>query len=288
MKRNNKIIIGIILVITIVILGAGSYSFMKNKQFENYMVNVDKLIQEGKFDEAETNLINAKKLKYNDLVTEKEQLLDLNKTQNKIYTDALALIDKKDYIKAIDQLKQVDPKASDIKNKADSKINECKETLIKSNLEESTKFLGNNEFDKAYSCINTILSLDKENKAALDFKQQIDNNKAVYEENEKKIAQTNAEQKNIITLDKAIEMALNATKDYYKNHNLEEKLKQNGGNVMIYSSDIKEETLEGKEGYTIPRGESYPDHNVRVGLLFLDKNTGEIWELNEAQYNKNN
>ncbi|WP_027625582.1 hypothetical protein [Clostridium lundense] len=173
---------------------------------------------EEKYGEAEQVLIQAEKIKNNEELTKKLELLNLYKTQNEIYENANKLIEKKEYDKAIKELNKVDAKAEKIKKRASEKITFCKNEMIKSKIAVLEKYLSENKFNDAYKALNEINTIDSSNKQAVELKAKIDNSKINYGKEQKRI------QEEKVKKPLAVEQARNLAIDVYfkKNPNLKE------------------------------------------------------------------
>lgn len=82
-------------------------------------------------------------------------------------------------------------------------------------------------------------------------------------------------QDSIITLDQAKQIALNKVKTVrYPNSSV---------NVIIIPYvDIVEEVIEGRSGYLITLGEDNSEHTVVTERVFVDKNTGEVFDASDV------
>lgn len=239
--KNKK---GIIAIIIILIISCSIInSSHKEKQFNNYMSQVDKLISEKKYDEAKKQLDSAKNIKNNDEVKEKQKIINFNKDQFKIYTESLDLIKKEDFDSALKKLSEIDEKAEDIKKNADEQIIICKQKLIPIKIDEAKKFLDSKEFDKAYSKINEAVSIDDNNKQVLDLKNSINTKKIAYEEEQKQIAIAKKEEEEIIKKEKAKEDEIAK----------QEQVKEEQETQQVLSNNISDET----HVYWTPKGKSY-------------------------------
>ncbi|WP_199869437.1 hypothetical protein [Clostridium senegalense] len=239
--KNKK---GLIAIIIILIISCSVInSSHKEKQFNNYMSQADKLISEKKYDEAKKQLDSAKNIKDTDAVKEKQKLINFNQDQLKIYNESLDLIKKEDYDSALKKLSEIDKKAEDVKKNADEQIVICKQKLIPIKIDEAKNFLDSKEFDKAYSKINEAVSIDGNNKQVLDFKNSINTKKTAYEEEQKQIAVAKKEEEERINKEKAIEDEIAK----------QEQAREEQGTQQVLSNNVS----DGTHVYWTPKGKSY-------------------------------
>lgn len=191
--KNKKVIIGIVSVLLIGFIISG---IRENNKFDECLKTVDSLVATKKYDEAEKELDKARKIKNNDIVTEKQDLIDFNKNQLKVYSEGVALLEKGYYDDAMKKLTSVDGQAADIKQDAESKIVICKQKLIPLKIDEAEKSLNNKEFNKVYKIIDEIITLDNNNKDVVKLKENVDKSKTAYDEEQRNIALAKKEEEN--------------------------------------------------------------------------------------------
>ena len=294
MKR--KILICSITAIIIISIGIGGVTYTRKEKFRNYICEVNTLISEQKYDEAQQKLVLAKKIKNNDEISNKEKEINLKKEQNQIYNQGLELMNNKKYIEAINKLSEVDDKAEEIKEVAESKIKVCKNELLKETTTSVDNFISQNKFDDAYKIIETVKIVEKENDNILKLKEKVDSAKDSYEEEQKRIAaeeeakRIEEEKKNNqgVDLEKIKLNILNMVKEYYEGNgiNLEELRKTTNKRIVILNSQVHEKMIEGREGYVIPVAEDGPERTMVWKWFFVDKNTGEIFEIDISRGDK--
>lgn len=294
MKR--KILICSITAIIIISIGIGGVTYTRKEKFRNYICEVNTLISEQKYDEAQQKLVLAKKIKNNDEISNKEKEINLKKEQNQIYNQGLELMNNKKYIEAINKLSEVDDKAEEIKEVAESKIKVCKNELLKETTTSVDNFISQNKFDDAYKIIETVKIVEKENDNILKLKEKVDSAKDSYEEEQKRIAaeeeakRIKEEKKNNqgVDLEKIKLNILNMVKEYYEGNgiNLEELRKTTNKRIVILNSQVHEKMIEGREGYVIPVAEDGPERTMVWKWFFVDKNTGEIFEIDISRGDK--
>lgn len=289
MKR--KILICSITAIIIISIGIGGVTYIRKERFRNYICEVNTLISEQKYDEAQQKLVLAKKIKNNDEISNKEKEINLKKEQNQIYNQGLELMNNKKYIEAINKLSEVDDKAEEIKEVAESKIKVCKNELLKKTTTSVDNFISQNKFDDAYKIIETVKVVEKENDNILKLKEKVDIAKNSYEEEQKRIAaeeeakRIEEEKKNSqgVDLETAKEIVVNLfTEQSGFTGNPEKKLKEANSKLMFYKFDISEKIFDNREGYFIPIGENHPTYTVRLYNFFVDKKSGEIFQVDSA------
>lgn len=294
MKR--KILICSITAIIIISIGIGGVTYTRKEKFRNYICEVNTLISEQKYDEAQQKLVLAKNIKNNDEISNKKKEINLKKEQNQIYNQGLELMNNKKYIEAINKLSEVDDKAEEIKEVAESKIKVCKNELLKETTTSVDNFISQNKFDDAYKIIETVKIVEKENDNILKLKEKVDSAKDSYEEEQKRIAaeeeakRIKEEKKNNqgVDLEKIKLNILNMVKEYYEGNgiNLEELRKTTNKRIVILNSQVHEKMIEGREGYVIPVAEDGPERTMVWKWFFVDKNTGEIFEIDISRGDK--
>lgn len=294
MKR--KILICSITAIIIISIGIGGVTYIRKERFRNYICEVNTLISEQKYDEAQQKLVLAKKIKNNDEISNKEKEINLKKEQNQIYNEGLELMNNKKYIEAINKLSEVDDKAEEIKEVAESKIKVCKNELLKKTTTSVDNFISQNKFDDAYKIIETVKVVEKENDNILKLKEKVDIAKNSYEEEQKRIAaeeeakRIEQEKKNNqgIDLEKIKLNILDMVKEDYERNgiNLEELKKTTNKKIIIWNSQVHEKRIEGRDGYVIPVAEDDPVRTMVWKWFFVDKNTGEIFEIDISRGDK--
>ena len=82
-------------------------------------------------------------------------------------------MNNKKYIEAINKLSEVDDKAEEIKEVAESKIKVCKNELLKETTTSVDNFISQNKFDDAYKIIETVKIVEKENDNILKLKEKL-------------------------------------------------------------------------------------------------------------------
>ena len=205
-------------------------------------------------------------------------------------------MNNKKYIEAINKLSEVDDKAEEIKEVAESKIKVCKNELLKETTTSVDNFISQNKFDDAYKIIETVKIVEKENDNILKLKEKVDSAKDSYEEEQKRIAaeeeakRIEEEKKNNqgVDLEKIKLNILNMVKEYYEGNgiNLEELRKTTNKRIVILNSQVHEKMIEGREGYVIPVAEDGPERTMVWKWFFVDKNTGEIFEIDISRGDK--
>lgn len=278
--KNKKIIIGIIVLILVIVVPTGFVAmknFKQDKSYKEYVEKANTLVEEKKYDEAMEVLQKGKDIKSTDEINNKITLVQSYIDQMKLYQEATALVEAGKYDVAIDELNKVDSAAVGLKEQVEEKIKFCKSEIVKDKSKAVEQLLSENKFEEAYEIATDKVATSYISDSSIVLKSQIDKAKSSYEAEQERIkaeearkAEEEKKKKQVINKDRAIELALEKVRAIYKSKGYTSKL-------MVMLDSAEECEIQGRKGYLVPVSEDHPDHIVTMNRVFVDKNTGELF-----------
>lgn len=189
MTKKTTILI-IIALVLLAILG-GVYFGVSNK-YKVYLSNVDKYIEEGKYNEAKEELEKAKRVRNNSEVKEKEEELEYFNGEINTLNSIDELIENKDYEGALTKLKAIVSENKYINKLVKEKIKLCKSEIITKKESEIEELLASNKFDEAHKVIDSIEAIDKDNENLEVLKAKVNSQKSLYEKEQERLNNLNS------------------------------------------------------------------------------------------------
>ena len=249
MTKKTTILITIALVL-LAILG-GVYFGVSNK-YKVYLSNVDKYIEEGKYNEAKEELEKAKRVRNNSEVKEKEEELEYFNGEVNTLNSIDELIENKDYEGALTKLKAIVSENKYINKLVKEKIKLCKSEIITKKESEIEELLANNKFDEAHKVIDSIEAIDKDNENLEVLKAKVNSQKSLYEKEQERLNSLNSKfdsAENSIkngNLDEA-ESIINELKNENLDDNYKDRLNSLEASLANAKNDTEKESKKEKQ-----------------------------------------
>ncbi|WP_251859960.1 hypothetical protein [Clostridium sp. Marseille-Q2269] len=161
--------LGIVFWISIIVFTVAtfiSYSYGKKVIIQNLIKSGHVYINKKEYDKAIA--IYEEVVKYDKDSNDKNMLnLAIAKDNSwKFYHDGMVCYKKGEYLKALKLFEGVMESDNETFNKAQEKIEQCKEKYIKSNLNNAEQCMHNSNYNEANKYLDKVFSLDKNNKDA--------------------------------------------------------------------------------------------------------------------------
>ncbi|MCS4469479.1 hypothetical protein JTS96_17560 [Clostridium botulinum] len=124
------------------------------------------------YDKAIENYEKTLDYKNNKDVLDKINLAKEIKESKANYEKAMESYNKKDYVGALELFKKVSKRDNKRFNLAQDKIKECIKIYVNENLDKAKALAKDKKYKEAYSYLDKVLSIDKENIVAKNLKDQ--------------------------------------------------------------------------------------------------------------------
>ncbi|ACO87040.1 tetratricopeptide repeat protein [Clostridium botulinum] len=287
-KSKKNIIIGATILILITLGGFGSYKYIKYKDYKALLNKAEAYMEIENYDKAIENYEKTLDYKNNKDILDKINLAKEIKESKANYEKAMESYNKKDYVGALELFKKVSKRDNKRFNLAQDKIKECIKIYVNENLDKAKALAKDKKSKEAYSYLDKVLSIDKENIVAKNLKDQ-------YIKEEKELQEE---------IKKAGEEEKKVEEEQKKQAEEEKKIKEENKNLQgqVTTKKKAEEIVKNKigtsnnnmkticEGEEVRQGVSYylvhvyevvENHTATIGWYYVRKDNGQVflWDL---------
>ncbi|NFH67626.1 tetratricopeptide repeat protein [Clostridium botulinum] len=287
-KSKKNIIIGAVIIFLVTLGGFGGYRYTKYKDYKALLSKAEAYMEIENYDKAIENYEKTLDYKNNKDVLDKINLAKEIKESKANYEKAMESYNKKDYVGALELFKKVSKKDSKRFNLAQDKIKECIKIYVNENLDKAKALAKDKKYKEAYTYLDKVLSIDKENVVAKNLKDQyIKEEKELQEEIKKageEVTKVEEEQKKETEKDNKIKEENKNLQGQITTKKKAEEIVKNkigAGNNNIRAICEGEEVRQGVSYYLVHVYEVVEDHTATMGWYYVRKDNGQVflWDL---------
>ncbi|ACO86033.1 tetratricopeptide repeat protein [Clostridium botulinum] len=234
-KLKNKKAIILITIVIALLISLGLYRYNKVEAYNRVVEAANNYMEKGEYDKAIDSFKESLNYKEDKEIDKKIKEVQQLKNSQKVYNDAVNLLEDKKYEEALEKLSSIDENKGKVYILAKDKIDGCIGELIN---------LANKEFKKedyynANKYLDMVLKYDKDNEKALDVRNNVKTKIEEKKNNEEKLKK----QQKIKTLkekkDNKYDKDKVNNKDKERTSNSKEKSKSNSNNNYISESKAR-------------------------------------------------
>ncbi len=182
-KLKNKKAIILITIVIALLISLGLYRYNKVEAYNRVVEAANNYMEKGEYDKAIDSFKESLNYKEDKEIDKKIKEVQQLKNSQKVYNDAVNLLEDKKYEEALEKLSSIDENKGKVYILAKDKIDGCIGELIN---------LANKEFKKedyynANKYLDMVLKYDKDNEKALDVRNNVKTKIEEKKNNEEKL-----------------------------------------------------------------------------------------------------
>ncbi|APQ77469.1 TPA: hypothetical protein PTW06_001840 [Clostridium botulinum] len=228
-KLKNKKAIILITIVIALLISLGLYRYNKVEAYNRVVEAANNYMEKGEYDKAIDSFKESLNYKEDKEIDKKIKEAQQLKNSQKVYNDAVNLLEDKKYEEALEKLSSIDENKGKVYILAKDKIDGCMGELINLANEEFKK----EDYYSANKYLDMVLKYDKDNEKALDVRNNVKTKIEEKKNNEEKLKK----QQKIKTLKEKKDSEYD--KDKKRTSSSKEKSKFNSNNNYISESKAR-------------------------------------------------
>lgn len=181
-KLKNKKAIVLIAIIIALVISLGLYRYNRVQAYNRVISTANNYMEKGEYDKAIEGFKESLNYKKDKEIDKKIKVAQELKNSRNVYDEAIKLLENKKYEEALNKLTSIDEDKEKVYVLAKDKIDECINELINLANEDFKK----ENYEQANKYLNIALKYDKENKKAINIRNDIKNKIEEKKHNEEK------------------------------------------------------------------------------------------------------
>ncbi len=185
-KLKNKKAIILITIVIALLISLGLYRYNKVEAYNRVVEAANNYMEKGEYDKAIDSFKESLNYKEDKEIDKKIKEAQQLKNSQKVYNDAVNLLEDKKYEEALEKLSSIDENKGKVYILAKDKIDGCMGELINLANEEFKK----EDYYSANKYLDMVLKYDKDNEKALDVRNNVKTKIEEKKNNEEKTKKT--------------------------------------------------------------------------------------------------
>ena len=234
-KLKNKKATILITIVIALLISLGLYRYNKVEAYNRVVATANSYMEKGEYEKAIDSFKESLNYKEDKEIDKKIKEAEDLKHSQKVYNEAVNLLENKKYEEALEKLSSIDENRGKVYILAKDKIDGCINELIDLANEEFKK----ENYDSSNKYLDIVLKYDKDNEKALDIRNNIKTKIEEKKNNEEKLKK----QQEIKTLKEKKDNEYNQSKVNNKHKERTSKSKEKSSSKNNYISESKARAL---------------------------------------------
>ncbi|ENK0837678.1 hypothetical protein AB2Z22_000991 [Clostridium botulinum] len=234
-KLKNKKATMLITIVIALLISLGLYRYNKVEAYNRVVATANNYMEKGEYEKAIDSFKESLNYKEDKEIDKKIKEAEDLKHSQKVYNEAVNLLEDKKYEEALEKLSSIDENKGKVYILAKDKIDGCVNELIDLANEEFKK----ENYNSSNKYLDIVLKYDKDNEKALDIRNNIKTKIEEKKNNEEKLKK----QQEIKTLKEKKDNEYNQSKVNNKHKERTSKSKEKSSSKNNYISESKARAL---------------------------------------------